>query len=105
MSCSLKCETFSPRYKANRLNGDKTGFLFIVVPVKLTVDLDPDTSLKLRAMVKAEGRSVEELVADVLREYANKYKRPRIPGIGEFDSGETDTSELADEILKDAARN
>jgi hypothetical protein len=42
-----------------------------VVPVKLTVDLDPDTSLKLRAMVQAEGRSVEELVADVLREYAN----------------------------------
>jgi len=72
--------------------------------VKLTFDLDPDTVLKLRAMAQ-HGRSVEELVGDVLREYASKYKRPRIPGIGEFDSGETDTSERADEILRDASRN
>jgi plasmid stability protein len=73
--------------------------------MKLTVDLDPDTALKLRAMAQAKGRSVEELAADVLREHASKYKRPRIPGIGEFDSGETDTSARANEILKDAARN
>jgi hypothetical protein len=75
------------------------------VSVRITLDLDPDTMLKLRAMAQVVGRSVEELVADVLREHASKYKRPRIPGIGEFDSGETDTSARADEILKDAARN
>jgi hypothetical protein len=62
----------------------------ILVPVRFIVDLDPDTALKLRAMAQAQGRSVEEHVADVLREYTSKYKRPRIPGIGEFDSGETD---------------
>lgn len=73
--------------------------------MKIIVDLDPDTSLRLRAMAEAQGRSVEELVGDVLREHASKYKRPRIPGIGEFDSGETDTSERADEILRDAAKN
>jgi len=73
--------------------------------VKVTVDLDPDTGLKFRAMAQAQSLSVEELAADVLREYASNYERPRIPGIGEFDSGETDTSERADEILNDAARN
>jgi hypothetical protein len=71
----------------------------------IDVDLDTDTALKLRAIAQARGRSVEELVGDVRREQASKYKRPQIPGIGEFDSGKTDTSERADEILKDAARN
>jgi len=56
-------------------------------------------------MAQVKGRSVEELVAGVLSEYASRYKRPRIPGIGEFDSGETDTSVRADEILTDAALN
>ena len=69
------------------------------------IDLDPDTALKLRAMAEAQGRSVEDLAGNVLREYTSKYKRPRIPGIGEFDSGETDTSSRADEILRDAFRN
>jgi hypothetical protein len=72
--------------------------------VRLTVDLDADTALKLRAMAQAQDRSVEELVADVLREYASKYKLPRIPGIEEFDSGETDISQRADEILTEAAK-
>lgn len=70
----------------------------------ITVDLDPDTALKLRAMAQARAQSVEELIADVLREHTSKYKRPRIPGIGQFDSGETDISERAEEILKEAAR-
>lgn len=73
--------------------------------MQFMIDLDPDTVLKLRAMAQAQGRSVDELVAAGLREHASKYKRPRIPGIGEFDSGETDTSERADEILRDAAKN
>lgn len=72
--------------------------------MRLTVDLDPDTALKLRAMARAQGRSVEELVADVLREYASKYQRSRIPGIGKYDSSETDISERAEEILTEAAR-
>jgi hypothetical protein len=69
------------------------------------IDLDPYTALKLRAIAEAQARSVEDLAGKVLREYASKFKRPRIPGIGEFDSGETDTSSLADEILRDAFRN
>jgi plasmid stability protein len=72
--------------------------------VKLTFDLDPDTALKLRAMAQAQGRSVEDLVAEVLSEHASKYKRPRIPGIGKYDSGETDISERAEEILTEAAK-
>jgi hypothetical protein len=55
-------------------------------------------------MAQMQGRSAEELVADVLRKHASNYKRPRIPGIGEYDSGETDISERAEEILKEAAR-
>ena len=66
--------------------------------------LDPDAALKLRAMAQAQGRSVDELVTAVLREYASKCKRPRIPGIGKYDSGESDISERAEEILTEAAK-
>jgi len=79
--------------------------LLYTASVTLAIDLDLDTALKLRALAQAQGRSVEDLVGDVLREFAGKYQRPHIPGIGEFDSGVCDTSALADEILRDAARN
>ena len=46
----------------------------------------------------------EELAADLLREYASKYQRPAIPGIGKYDIGETDISERAEEILTEAAK-
>ncbi|MBZ5611017.1 MAG: ribbon-helix-helix domain-containing protein [Acidobacteriia bacterium] len=72
--------------------------------MEITVDLDIDTALKLRAMAQAQDRSVDQLIQEVLRAYTSRYKRPCITGLGEFDSGETDVSERAREILKEAVR-
>ena len=45
--------------------------------------------------------------AKVIREAqaadARSKKRPAIPGLGEFDSGRTDTSQKAEQILRRAA--
>jgi predicted transcriptional regulator len=72
--------------------------------VKTTVYLDSHIALSLRQIAESQGRSQAELIRDALESYTRKHKRPKLPGIGEFDSGRTDTSERADEILKRAAK-
>jgi predicted transcriptional regulator len=71
---------------------------------KTTVYLDPDTVLALRQMAETQGRSQAELIRDALESYTRKARRPKIPGIGEFDSGHTDTSERAEQLLSSAAK-
>lgn len=72
--------------------------------IKTTVYLDTEVALSLRRMAESEGRSQAELIRDALQAYTRKAKRPRLPGIGEFHSGHTDTSERAREILREAAK-
>jgi hypothetical protein len=71
---------------------------------KTTVYLDSDTVLALRQMAETQGRSQAELIREAVATYTRKAKRPRIPGIGEFDSGHTDTSERAEQLLSGAAK-
>jgi len=71
---------------------------------KTTVYLDADTVLALRRMSESQGRSQAELIRDALEAYTAKGKRPLPTGMGKFDSGCSDTSERADEILHKAAK-
>jgi predicted transcriptional regulator len=70
---------------------------------KTTVYLDADLVVTLRQLATSEGRAQAELIREALAEYARRRKRPAIPGIGEFDSGHTDTSQKAEQILRRAA--
>jgi predicted transcriptional regulator len=70
---------------------------------KTTVYLDADLAVTLRQLATSEGRAQAELIREALAEYARRRKRPAIPGIGEFDSGHTDTSQKAELILRRAA--
>ena len=72
--------------------------------VKTTVYLDTNVVLTLRRMAESQGKSQAELIRDALETYTRRSKRPKLPGIGEFDSGHTDTSSRADEILRQAAK-
>jgi hypothetical protein len=74
------------------------------VLTKTTVYLDSDTVLALRQMSETQGRSQAELIRDAVASYTRNASRPKIPGIGEFDSGHSDTSERADQLLKRAAK-
>jgi predicted transcriptional regulator len=71
---------------------------------KTTVYLDSDVALALRQMAEAQGRSQAEIIRHALETYTRKVKQPKIPGIGDFDSGHTDTSERAEQMLKRAAK-
>jgi hypothetical protein len=71
--------------------------------VKTTVYLDADLALTLRQLSFQEGRSQAELIRAALAEFAQQRKRPPIPGVGEFDSGEADVSGRAEELLRRAS--
>ena len=71
--------------------------------VKTTVYLDGDLAQSLRQLAAIEGRSQAELIRDALHEFTRRRKKPPIPGVGEFDSGESGVSERAEEILAKAS--
>jgi predicted transcriptional regulator len=70
---------------------------------KTTIYLKPETLEALRRMAKGQGRTQSELIRDALDEYTRKPRLPRIPGLGEFDSGETHGAERAKDFLRSAA--
>ena len=72
--------------------------------VKITVRLEPEVALAFRRMAKAQGRSEAELIRDALKTYVERGKRPLPSGLGKYDSGETDISERAEEIMAATAR-
>ncbi len=72
--------------------------------VKTTLYIESETALALRQLAASQGRTQAELIRDVLSTYTRQAQRPKLPGLGEFDSGHSDTSERAEEILSDAAR-
>jgi hypothetical protein len=71
--------------------------------VKTTVYLDAEIVVTLRQLSRQEGRSQAELIRDALAEFARQRKRPPIPGVGEFDSGESTVSERTGKILREAS--
>jgi hypothetical protein len=66
--------------------------------------MDEDTAQRLRWMSASTGRPQAELIREALGKYTADAKRPFPKGAGMFDSGYTDTSERAEEILAEAAR-
>jgi len=71
---------------------------------KTTVYLSSDLTATLRQLAARQGRPQAVLIREALTEYASKSRRPSIPGLGEFDSGHTDTSERAEQILRRASK-
>jgi hypothetical protein len=71
--------------------------------VKTTVYLDPEIVVTLRRLSQQEGRSQAELIREALTEFTRQRKRPPIPGVGEFDSGESTVSGRAGKILREAS--
>jgi predicted transcriptional regulator len=71
---------------------------------KTTVYLDAELASAVRQLATQEGRPQAELIRTALAEYARRAKRPPIPGLGEFDSGHTDTSARAEQILRRASK-
>jgi hypothetical protein len=72
--------------------------------IKTTVYLAPDVLLTLRRITQSQGCSQSELIREAVRIYVRMAEHPKLPGIGEFDSGYTNTSASVSRILRRAAR-
>jgi hypothetical protein len=74
--------------------------------VKTTIYIEPTVALTLRQLAAAQGRSQAEIIREAISSYASKSaRRPRPKGIGVYESGRSDVSERAEELMRHAARS
>ena len=64
-----------------------------------TIELDAETERALRQAAAREGTTAAELGASILKQYARGVGRPMPRGIGAYDSGRSDVSSRAEELL------
>lgn len=69
---------------------------------KTTVYFDEETALLLRQLANAAGRSQAELIRDAVTRYVGQAARPLPRGVGAYNSGRSDISTRAEELLKAA---
>ena len=66
---------------------------------RTAIELDAETERALRQAAAREGTTVALLAATLLRQYARGVGRPMPRGIGAYDSGRSDVSSRAEELL------
>ncbi len=71
----------------------------------LTIDLDVATADALRELAVEQQRSTEDVVRDALSAYVRSARRVLPKGVGQYHSGQSDVSEQARDILRDATRS
>ena len=74
---------------------------------RTTVYLDDEIALAIRQLAETQRRTQADIIREALRRYvtqARRKGRPRLAGVGAYDSGRADVSEKAEEFLKEAAR-
>ena len=75
-----------------------------VTMVKTTLYLEEPIVDSLRELAESQGREQSALVQEALRAYIQGYERPSPKGIGAYNSGRSDISERAEELLADRPR-
>lgn len=73
--------------------------------VKTTIYMDAEVALTLRQLAATERRPQAEIIREAILAYTKSAGRPRPKGIGAYESGRTDISERAEELMRRAARS
>jgi hypothetical protein len=73
--------------------------------VKTTIYMEPEVALTLRQLAAVQGRSQAEIIREAIRAYTKSAGRPRPKGIGAYQSGRSDVSERAEQLMRRAARS
>jgi hypothetical protein len=68
---------------------------------RTTIYLEPELEILLKIEMQREGRPMAEIVRDAVRAYVTREPRQAPPGAGEFASGQKDTAERADDVLRE----
>jgi len=72
--------------------------------VTVTVQLEEHLAERLRQLAESEKRTVEELVVEAALRLTEP-SRPMPKGVGKYCSGQSDVSQNARELLRDAVRS
>jgi predicted transcriptional regulator len=70
--------------------------------IKTTVYFDEDLALALRQLAGVQGRSQADLIRLAVTRYVDQASHPLPRGIGAYDSGRSDVSARAEELLEKA---
>lgn len=71
---------------------------------KLTIYLDKATASALRRLAADRQSTQSQTVREMLADYLQRHARPAVKGIGAYNSGRSDVSERAEDLLREAAR-
>ncbi|HVR44644.1 MAG TPA: CopG family transcriptional regulator [Thermoanaerobaculia bacterium] len=69
---------------------------------RTTIYLEPDLEVLLKLEAKRRNVPMAELIRTALRTHFSHGRRSLPPGVGEFESGRTDTADTAEEILRES---
>jgi len=72
--------------------------------MKLTAHLDESLVRAIRRLAARRHCTRAKIMREAVADYLRNYRRPQIKGMGSYDSGRTDVSERAEELLWEAAR-
>jgi len=72
--------------------------------MKLTAHLDESLVRAIRRLAARRHCTRAKIMREAVADYLRNYRRPQIKGMGSYDSGRTDVSERAEELLREAAR-
>src|SRR6266849_9721908 len=73
--------------------------------VKTTVYMDSEVALTLRQLAAIQRRPQAEIIREAILAYTKSAARPRPKGVGAYQSGRTDVSERAEDLMRRAARS
>jgi hypothetical protein len=68
---------------------------------RTTIYLDPEIEVLLKLEALRQGKPMAEIIREALRAHLSGRGSHLPPGIGEFQSGHSDTAERAEEILSE----
>ena len=69
---------------------------------RTTIYLEPDLEIRLKLEAMRNKKPMSEVIREALRAYLESRPRHLPPGLGAFDSGQTDTAERAEELLAES---
>ncbi len=68
---------------------------------RTTIYLEPDLEIRLKLEAMRNKKPMSEVIREALRAYLDRQPRHLPPGLGAFDSGQTDSAERAEELLNE----
>jgi metal-responsive CopG/Arc/MetJ family transcriptional regulator len=73
--------------------------------IRTTVELEPEIVDALDDLSRQQGKSREDLIQEVITQFAREGGRPMPQGMGAYQSNHADIGCRAEDILKKAARD